>query len=125
MEKTIRHKVMLKADKEKFPEERKILTSELPLAPVEKSMAGASVLADLVIGKFMYHLPFHRQIQQYKECGFSVSSSTMAGWYEAAVEKLKLLYDPLRRQILSSVLSFLILAIMFCSSFSPRTRTPA
>lgn len=102
VEKTIRHKVMLKADKEKFPEERKILTSELPLSPVEKSMAGASVLADLVIGKFLYHLPFHRQIQQYKECGFSVSPSTMGGWYEAAVEKLKLLYDPLRRQILSS-----------------------
>ncbi len=26
----------------------------------------------------------------------------MGGWYEAAVEKLKLLYDILRRQILSS-----------------------
>lgn len=29
-------------------------------------LAGASVLADIVIGKFMYHLPFYRQIQQYR-----------------------------------------------------------
>ncbi len=62
----------------------------------------ASVLSDIIVGKFIYHLPFYRQIQQYRECGITISDSTMGGWYEAAVEKLKLLYDILRRQILSS-----------------------
>ena len=65
-------------------------------------MAGASVLADIIVGKFVYHLPFYRLIQQYRESGITISDSTMGGWYEAAVEKLKLLYDILRRQILSS-----------------------
>lgn len=65
-------------------------------------MAGASVLSDIIVGKFVYHLPFYRLIQQYRESGITVSDSTMEGWYEAAVEKLKLLYDILRRQILSS-----------------------
>ena len=41
----------------------------------------------------MYHLPFYRQIQQYREYGVSLNDSTVGGWYEAAVEKLKLLYD--------------------------------
>lgn len=50
----------------------------------------------------MYHLPFYRQIQQYKESGITISDSTMGGWYEAAVEKLKLLYDILRQHILQS-----------------------
>jgi len=101
--KTIRHKVMAKSDIDgKLPEERRMLTAPMPLMPVSKSMAGASVLADIIIGKFMYHLPFYRQIQQYKESGISISASTMGGWYEAAVEKLKLLYDVLRRQILES-----------------------
>lgn len=101
IEKTVIHKVMLKSDRDKAPENRKILGAKLPLAPVNKCMAGASVLADIILGKFMYHLPFYRQIQQYKESGITISDSTMGGWYEAAVEKLKLLYDILRRHILT------------------------
>ena len=50
----------------------------------------------------MYHLPFYRLIQQYRESGITISDSTMGGWYEAAVEKLKLLYNLLKKQILSS-----------------------
>lgn len=100
---TVRHKVIRKSDiKDKYPEERNILVAALPLAPVNKCIAGASVLADIITGKFLYHLPFYRQIQQYREAGITVSDSTMGGWYEAAVEKLKLLYDLLRKQILSS-----------------------
>ena len=101
--KAVFHKVILKSDIEtKLPEDRKILSPERPLSPVARCMAGASVLADIIVGKFVYHLPFYRLIQQYRESGITISDSTMGGWYEAAVEKLKLLYDILRRQILSS-----------------------
>lgn len=51
---------------------------------------------------YMYHLPFYRQIQQYREYGVSLNDSTVGGWYEAAVEKLKLLYNLRRHKILSS-----------------------
>ena len=102
IKKTVIHKVMLKSDSDKAPEDRRIIGARLPLAPVSRCMAGASVLADIIIGKFMYHLPFYRQIQQYKESGITISESTMGGWYEAAVEKLKLLYDILRQHILQS-----------------------
>lgn len=101
--KTIRHKVIRKSElKEKHPEERHILISPHPLVPVGKCMAGASVMTDIIIGKFMYHLPFYRLIQQYRESGITISDSTMGGWYEAAVEKLKFLYNLLKKQILSS-----------------------
>lgn len=103
IKKTVIHKVMLKSDSNnKTPEDRRIICARLPLAPANRCMAGASVLTDIIIGKFMYHLPFYRQIQQYKESGITISDSTMGGWYEAAVEKLKLLYDILRQHILQS-----------------------
>ena len=103
IKKTVIHKVMLKSDSNnKIPEDRRIICACLPLAPVNRCMAGASVLADIIIGKFMYHLPFYRQIQQYEESGITISDSTIGGWYEAAVEKLKLLYDILRQHILQS-----------------------
>ena len=100
--KTVRHKVISKSDMEKYPEERQILIHPLPLVPVSKCMADSSVLTDIIIGKFMYHLPFYRLIQQYRESGISISESTMCGWYEMAVEKLKLLYNLLKHKILSS-----------------------
>lgn len=103
IKKTVIHKVMLKSDSNnKTPEDRRIICARLPLAPVNRCMAGASVLADIIIGKFMYHLPFYRQILQYKESGITISDSTMGGWYEAAVEKLKLLYGILRQHLLQS-----------------------
>lgn len=77
--KTVRHKVISKSDMEKYPEERQILIHPLPLVPVSKCMAGPSVLTDIIIGKFMYHLPFYRLIQQYRESGISISESTMCG----------------------------------------------
>lgn len=49
--KTVRHKVIRKSDMEKYPEERQILIHPLPLVPVSKCMAGASVLTDIIIGK--------------------------------------------------------------------------
>lgn len=101
--KEMRHKVMLKSEiKSNLPEDRKILIAALPLEPVKRCIAGASVLADIITGKFMYHLPFYRQIQRYKEAGITISDSTMGDWYEAAVERLKRLYDLLRKQILQS-----------------------
>lgn len=102
IKKTVIHKVMLKSDSDKTPEDRRIIGARLPLAPVNRCMTGASVLTDIIIGKFMYHLPFYRQIQLYKESGITISDSAMGGWYEAAVEKLKLLYDILRQHILQS-----------------------
>ena len=51
---TVRHKVILKSDIEnKLPEDRRILIADFPLQPVPRCMAGASVLTDIVIGKFM------------------------------------------------------------------------
>ena len=40
-------------------------------------------------------------IQKYKELGVKISDSTMNDWYAAACEKLKLLYDILKREVLS------------------------
>ena len=81
--KTVRHKVIRKSDMEKYPEERQILIHPLPLVPVS-------------------NLPFYRLIQQYRESGIIISESTMCGWYEMAVEKLRLLYNLLKQKILSS-----------------------
>ncbi|MCF0168489.1 MAG: IS66 family transposase [Bacteroidales bacterium] len=96
---TIRHKVIEKA----LPvEERKVMIAHLPLVPIAKGIAGSSILTDITLSKYMYHLPFYRIIKQYGECGVNLSSSTVNEWYEHTVDRLSLIYYRLRRHVLQS-----------------------
>ena len=99
----VRHKYVLKAYLQQPESERRIFeVADLPAAPLHKCMASESVLADILVQKFVYHLPFYRVIQKYREMGVSVSDSTLGGWYAAVCEKLKPIYDRLKVDILSA-----------------------
>ena len=98
----VRHKYVLKTSLQQAHPERQVFeAAALPPAPIHKCMASESVLADILVQKFVYHLPFYRVIQKYREMGVTVSDSTLGGWYAAVCEKLKILYDRLKSEILS------------------------
>lgn len=98
----IRHKLVLKSSLQiKDPDRRPFELAPLPVMPLPKCMASESLLADIILEKFLYHMPFYRVIQKYKELGVRISDSTMNDWYAATCEKLKLLYDILKREVLS------------------------
>jgi hypothetical protein len=44
----------------------------MPSLPIAKSYADASLLAELMINKYVNHLPFYRQIQMFKQLGVSI-----------------------------------------------------
>ena len=98
----IRHKMVLKSSVELADTERKVFAiAPLPPAPLHKCMASESLLADIILQKFLYHMPFYRVIQRYREMGVTISDSTMGDWYAAVCEKLKILYDRLKAEVLS------------------------
>lgn len=98
----VRHKYVLKTClQQAYPERQVFEVATLPPAPIHKCMASESVLADILVQKFVYHLPFYRVIQKYREMGVTVSDSTLGGWYAAVCEKLKVLYGKLKSDILS------------------------
>ncbi|MDE5586314.1 MAG: IS66 family transposase [Muribaculaceae bacterium] len=102
VERTIRHKVISREDMARNAEDRTIRIAPLPPAPIEHGMAGASLLADIILGKFLYHLPFYRQINRFREFGLRLPVSTIGDWYEKSVESLNVLYKLLRQQVMSS-----------------------
>lgn len=102
VERTIRHKVIASEEIEMNPEERTIIIAPLPQSPIEHGMAGASVLAEILLGKFLYHLPFYRQINRFRESGLRLPASTVGDWYEKSVESLNVLYKLLRKQVMAS-----------------------
>lgn len=82
--------------------QKNVKIATLPLLPLPRSNAGASLLAELLIGKYMYHLPFHRQIAMFRQSGMSMSASTVNGWFSGSSDLLRALYYRLKELVLAT-----------------------
>ena len=98
----IRHKYVLK-NKNQGPDiEKQVVTAPMPALPIAKSYAGASVLADLVIDKYVNHLPFYRQIEMFKQQGISLAPATINGWFEQVADLMRPSYYRLQELVLGT-----------------------
>jgi transposase len=69
--------------------------AELPERVIDKGIPGAGLLAMILTGKYMDHLPLYRQKQIFARENIQIPSSTIEGWAKQALEKLEPLYDQL------------------------------
>src|SRR5256714_15252286 len=79
-----------------------IQAAEKPAQPIEKSTAGASVLAQVTVGKFVDHLPLHRQEKIFERHGVEISRKTMCGWLAQCADLLNPLYRSLKEVLFQS-----------------------
>lgn len=66
-------------------------TVKMPKAvelPLSKSKAGAPLLAEIILNKYRYHLPFYRQRKMFAQHPIALSDSTIAGWAMQSAEQL-------------------------------------
>jgi transposase len=70
-----------------------VKTADKPAQPIEKSTAGASLLAQVIVSKFADHLPLHRQEKICERHGVEISRKTMGGWLPTVAELLDPLYQ--------------------------------
>ena len=80
----------------------KQLIAPLPPHPVPKCKADVSVLAMMVIDKYLYHLPVYRQQQRFKQYGIELKYNTLVGWLNRIADVLEPLYQILLRELLIS-----------------------
>jgi transposase len=103
IKRTVRHKFVLKSGLQiENPDRQAFLIAPLPETIIPKGMASESLLTDILIGKYIYHLPFYRQIQKYRELGVVLSNATIGDWFAAVCSRLRPLYDRLRAKIMES-----------------------
>ena len=69
-----------------------VKTATKPPQPIEKSTAGASVLAQVIVAKCADHLPLHRQEKIFERHGVNLSRKTMGGWLAQCAELFHPLY---------------------------------
>lgn len=79
-----------------------VKTASKPPQPIEKSAAGASLLAQVIVSKIADHLPVHRQAKIFRRFGVEISDQTMCGWMRQSAELLDPLYVRLKQFVLSS-----------------------
>jgi len=78
-----------------LPNEEGIKTANLPSLPIPKGNAGPALLAHVIGGKYLDHLPLYRQIQQFERLGLEISASTIGGWVAAGIDLLTPAYERL------------------------------
>ncbi|NRA48322.1 MAG: IS66 family transposase [Phaeodactylibacter sp.] len=71
-----------------------VVIGELPERPIPKGIAEAGLLAHLIVSKYVDHLPFYRQIEQFKRNhGWAIHKSTLNDWFAACCSLLDALYQ--------------------------------
>ena len=86
---------------------RDAISTSLFQAPViesfiPKSYAGNTLLTQLIISKYVDHLPVYRQLEIFNRHGIKLPASTISGWMQEVAAQLYPLYAKLAQQVLQS-----------------------
>ena len=80
-----------------------VLTAPMPLLPIYKGIADATLLTEILLQKYEYHVPFYRQIKQFTHLGMKgLKENTIDGWFKKTMELLKPLYLALVEEVMRS-----------------------
>ena len=77
-------------------------TGTVPVMPIAKSYASSSLLAEMMINKYVDHLPFHRQLERFRRVGVHLPPSTVNDWFKDVADLLRPLYFRLWELILQT-----------------------
>ena len=85
----------------KLRDEERIVTTPAPANVLDKSVADVSFLAGMLIDKFCYHLPLHRQHQRLLQAGIQLSRSSLSNWAGRSIDLLRPIVAAMRQSVLS------------------------
>ncbi len=83
-------------------ENTQIISAPAPQRPLAKCVAGASLLAQILVDKYCDHLPLHRQFKRYERNGVSIPYNTFIDWSGKAIELISVLGPALLKEIIAS-----------------------
>ncbi len=83
-----------------MPDGQGILIGELPVRPIEKGIAEAGLLSNILVGKFVDHLPLYRQIERFKREQVRIPVTTIDSWITQVADLVDPLYEHLKKLVL-------------------------
>lgn len=82
--------------------EAQVVIAPKPPQPLDKSLPGAGLLAQIIVDKYQDHLPLHRSEQRFGRLGAPLPRSTMCDWMAAGATLLTPLWQVLKHWVLQS-----------------------
>ena len=70
--------------------------------PIPKCIAGPGLLSNIMVDKFVYHIPLHRKIQMLKQEDVHIPASTMDSWFSLTSNHVRPLYAVHKAYILEN-----------------------
>ena len=83
-------------------EEVNIITASAPGNVLDKCSADVSLLAGMLVDKFVYHLPLYRIHQRLKDAGIELARGTLTTWVQRSIELLAPIHQAQWDSILTS-----------------------
>jgi len=70
--------------------------------PLPKAIVGPGLLAQIIIDKYVDHLPLYRQMERFKREGINIPYSTIGDWIKNGCTLIDPLYESLKKLIIQS-----------------------
>jgi transposase len=77
----------------------RIVQAPAPSRPIDRGLAGAGLLAHVLVAKYADHLPLYRQSEIYAREGVELDRSTLADWVGGSSRVLAPLVEATRRHV--------------------------
>jgi transposase len=85
-----------------YVQEETFIIADLPSRPLPKAIAGAGLLTQIVIDKYIDHLPLYRQQQRFCRDGLNIPYSTITDWVGSTCTLITPLYESLKKKVRQS-----------------------
>ncbi len=79
-----------------------IIIAPLIDRPLPKAIVGPGLLAQIIIDKYVDHLPLYRQMERFKREGINIPYSTIGDWVKNGCTLIDPLYESLKKLIVQS-----------------------
>lgn len=80
----------------------RVVQAAAPSRPIERGLAGAGLLAQVIVAKYADHTPLYRQQGIYRRAGVDLERATLAQWVKQGAKLLAPLADAVARHVLAA-----------------------
>jgi transposase len=80
--------------------EGSFVIAKMPESNFPKCIAGTSLIAQILVDKYVDHLPLYRQLQRFKREEIDVNASTIDNWVKLGIGRLDILYEYQQKRLI-------------------------
>lgn len=85
------------------PKTKSVAIAAMPQRPIHKGVAGAGLLAYILVARFCDHLPYYRQVKMLNRYGENiVNTSTVGSWVKESINLLAIIYSRIKHKVLNA-----------------------